>query len=253
MVVALKVHGREPLRRRLRQVQTSAMGSFGFVVICLGALVTALTFSKSSVIGLSLGGPIVLVGLLFVVLALTANRRARRQHRKRLAALAETLVRAPPLSPIADAEGRCLVRGRVRVLAFPSGADHNLAAKAIREVGTGKDDRLAMTNSSADVTDINEVRSCGRFAVIDDSGVAVIDPDDFEVVSRETVDPFLPVVVTAEQDDLVEIVGTGRRVPATTADGVAELLGQAGYREAGRKVLLFEGADEPVLIVGTRR
>jgi len=229
------------------------MAAFGILIACIGALVVAGSAAESIVIGLFLGCPIALFGLLCVVLALIANRRPRRRHRKRVTALVEALGQAPPLSPIGDAEGRCRVKGRVHVLAFAAGADPNVAAKAVREVTSAKDGDLATAERNVEVTNLDEMRTCGRFAIVDDSGVAIVDPDDFEVISRESTGPFAPVVITAEKDEQVEVIGTGRRVPAIQLGAAADLFGQAGYREAARKVLLFEGADDPVLIVGSRR
>jgi len=235
----------------VRQTKVLGMGIFSIAIAVLGAMVLVEADRTAETV---VAVVMLVLSIPIGVFPVLTNRIVRRQRRSRVAALVEARRQAPPVSPIGDGQGKCRIMGRVHVLVCAHGDDGDVAVRLTRSVehssvanpGPGPGDHT-------DVTDLIEVRACGRFAVIDDSGVAVVDPDEFEVLSRVAIGPFEEVATSARQDDMVEAIGVGRRVSIDDVEDAAELLGDVGYRAGEPTVLFFDGQDEPVIIVARRR
>lgn len=185
---------------------------------------------------------------LFIWLA-DRNRQSRAEERQR---------EAGPVQSIGAASGRCHVRGRVHVLQ-PVELEPELRAGALlsrrrrgdsAKVEVVRDGRPVMTTVSR--TYIEERTACGRFAVIDDTGVAIVDDDAFEVWSLgpplgSTGDGML----AACDGDEVEILGPAEPgLAPEVRDIPAKIVKEAGYRDAAPRALLFDGkARDRVLIL----
>ena len=154
--------------------------------------------------------------------------------------------REVPLVPIAEARGLCRVAGRVRVLSPVPGYPKH-AAFCARSVSTttelrgrhGRERTVTVTN----VTDVTHV---GRFAVVDDSGVAVVEDagavvwqGDTEILRRGT-----PGSIDVKEETRVEVVGTADPGPLPQ-----ELSGYGAYRGQGTAVFMRSQGSEKVFVV----
>lgn len=138
------------------------------------------------------------------------------------------------LRAIVDAEGdRVRVRGRVRTIRpVPTPRGDLVAAFRARRVEPGGEPRRRL--------EVVETAACGRFAVDDGSGVAIVDDDAFAL---EPLDVAAAAEIVALRDgDLVEVVGPATRTPAP-----ADAPGGPG---SDQTALVFDGRpDAPVLLV----
>lgn len=162
-----------------------------------------------------------------------------------------------PARPVAEATGgRCRVRGRVRVLRPAADEDASVGA-AFRRVKTSHSykvqvyDRRGHRDVTRVETVVTETAECGRFAVIDASGVAIVDDDAFRVWSRSGrgLPAFRDGAFLAREGEEVEIVGPAR---AGEAEEVRDLApAGSGYREGPpTAALIFDGTpDDPVWIL----
>src|SRR5687768_7827742 len=97
-----------------------------------------------------------------------------------------------------------------------------------------------------EAVNFEDTQECGRFAVLDATGVAIVDDDCFDLWPAEG-DPHPRGVVLQDGFD-VEVVGPARWGQA--AD-VRDLVARTGYREVG-KALIFDGRpDAPVRLFAT--
>ncbi len=240
-------HPREPLTRRVHQSKLLASNVGGIAAIAFGVVYWT---DASGVLEFGVATMSVVLGLLTLVLPVVVNRRVRHRYRRHLAALAETQQQAQPVSAIRAGAGKCCIAGRVVVLAHAHGDDCDVAVRLSRTITHGRERNSVFQGGNTAFADLMEVRACGRFAVTDDSGVAVVDPEQFEVLTRTPTEPFEEVAASVRQDELVEVIGLGRRARVEDVD---ELLGEAGYRDGEPTVLLFDGQDDPVIIVARRR
>ncbi|MCC7536414.1 MAG: hypothetical protein IT379_09380 [Deltaproteobacteria bacterium] len=196
------------------------------------------------------GGPIVGIGACLAILGATlgvssAGRLAWHvrviRHRRAARRALET---AGPVTPARDAsDGHAHVRGTVRVLrtvTAPSG-------EAVAAYRWDVPSTLACGCSATceHVLDYRRVEArCGRLAVVDATGVAVLDDDCFLMCSADpTTDRGETLVV--RHGDTLEVVGPARRGEAPDARSLAP---GAGYRAASHDALLFDGStDTPVI------
>lgn len=170
--------------------------------------------------------------LAFAVRVLVNRRRARRALRD-----------SGSVGPIADApDGLVRVRGTVRLLrtvTAPSG-------EAVAAYRWDVPDTLACgcRERCEHVLDYRRIESrAGRFAVVDSTGVAVVD-DDFFVVCRSEPGRDPGDGLLLQDGDQVEVVGPAHR---GDAPDVAPLM-MAGYRDRASRALVFDGrAESPVI------
>ncbi|MBX3274222.1 MAG: hypothetical protein KF729_28405 [Sandaracinaceae bacterium] len=178
------------------------------------------------------------------------SRAARRGARAALAA-----VRATPIAEARD--GRARVSGRVSVLspATDEAADVAAALRRQRSTHTWTEEvstRGGIRQVTRSETTITETAECGRFAVIDETGVAIVDDDAFRLWSRSG--RGLPAardgVLAARDGARVEIVGPARLGDAPEVTELSGALGP-GYRAGpATRALLFDGTpDDPVWIL----
>jgi hypothetical protein len=158
---------------------------------------------------------------------------------------------AGPVRAIADAQpGLCRLRGVARIL---RGAEHypelgaylawSVGAMESRTVDAEGREMRTMTGT------FSERAGCGRFAITDGSGVAIVDATtDFEIwrMAGGFLEQRFSGALEVRDGSEVEIVAVGRRAPA--ADDARELA-NAGYRERGQNLLLESTPDRPVLIL----
>jgi hypothetical protein len=97
---------------------------------------------------------------------------------------------------------------------------------------------------------VTEFSECGRFAVVDDSGVALVDDDCFEIWSLDTEHPrlFEDEILGAFDGAVVEVFG-----PATWINNhqLGLLAPTNSYRSSPR-ILAFNGRPEAVVTVLVR-
>lgn len=180
------------------------------------------------------------------------------------------LHKAGPVTPIKEASGSCHVRGVARLLtplehpllgkvgAYRLQHDNNVTshhdAVVMVDDSAGPvlfgtyDQHLGVQSVSTFASQIEETSACGRFAVVDETGIAIVDDDAFDVGRVGT--PFdssgVNRFVAVRDGEPVEIIGPARRGHASDA---VPLQHDAGYRDTG-EVLLFDGtAEDRVLIL----
>ncbi|MBW2527058.1 MAG: hypothetical protein JRI23_22950 [Deltaproteobacteria bacterium] len=185
----------------------------------------------------------------------TAHRGRRRRIERRKRA-------AGPIQPIGSATGQCHVRGRAHVLR-PADREPPVAAGALltrqrrgdsANVEVIKDGRPVMTTVSRHY--MEERSACGRFAVIDDTGVAIVDDAAFEIwslgISFAATDD---VTVAVRDGDTVEVIGPAERGPAPDVRDIpGHVPVDEGYRDRAPRALLFDGsAQNRVLILAPLR
>jgi hypothetical protein len=170
-------------------------------------------------IGLALllgGGALVGFGLLrprLVGRARVARRRARALGRL------GALPRATPIA--AGVDGTVRVRGRVKLLRAVRGPVDGAPLAAV---------------------ETHDEREGGRFAVVDETSVAVVDDDCFELWSTDLARAGGRLADGAA----VEVLGRARWAPATDVAGLAA---DVHYR-SGANALVFDGTpDEPIVIL----
>jgi hypothetical protein len=247
-------------------VERSAGGRTAvFPVLGAGAALTSAGFLAGN-IPLAIAAATVCGGVLLagVVRPTLARNRVSRE-------VGRAIERAGSVTEIARASGYARIRGRVRVLdpvADPYGRLVG-AFVARKVVGVGgrvtaaERDELETFDLTPIATDgdgmahvhkgaVTEQSSrCGRFLVSDETGVAVVDDDAFDVwVADDCPAPTgHGFSIAAVDGAIVEIVGPCRERPAADDERRTE----AGYRERPT-VLAFDGQPgDRVLILTTLR
>lgn len=162
-------------------------------------------------------------------------RLASKLRRGPLAGAATRVDRdAPGVTPIREApESLVRVRGRVRVLSAVARPDPK--PRDTRRCGAYAWNGLGRF---ADPSALGG--HCGRLAVVDTTGVAIIDDDCFVIEDHRV--PFSSAAI--RDGDLVEVVGVGRRMPAEDLTPIAVL----GYRQA-RTALVFDGTPRRPIVL----
>lgn len=147
---------------------------------------------------------------------------ARRDADARRIRALSTLGRAGDVVPIGAAAREIVrIRGRVHVIR---------ASSTVAEAG-------------ADFPSPAEL-DCGRFAIVDPTGVAVVDDDCFEIWSRTDGRPD-HLGGRVLHGMMVEVVGKARVEDAPDTGSI----GESGYRESP-KALVFDGRpDAPVVVL----
>lgn len=151
--------------------------------------------------------------------------------------------------------GVCRIRGRVRVLTAARDEDPSVGA-VHRRVRTKHSYRVEVTETTPRgrsrtymrnvvETAVTDTEECGRFAVIDDTGVAIVDDDAFRVWSLSRRLPSgRDGAFMAREGDVVEVIGPARReVVAEVFDLLPPAAGD--YRaSAPSPALVFNGTHE---------
>lgn len=134
-------------------------------------------------------------------------------------------------------EGTCRIRGRVSVLR-PTLGDYGAYRRIHRERALGLTD-IGLLRTITNDRIYEELRhSCGRLAILDDSGVAIVDDDALRIVGAKGE------TVALIEGSEVEVAGRAKR--SSSIDDRHGL--PAGYRE-GESVLVFDGdANQPVVV-----
>ena len=203
----------------------AALGFLGYVVI-------SMIQPGRHATGMLLGGLAILAaGAVSLFLGVTQPGRVLRtgQARRRTRAARE-LGRIDAPSPIAQVEdGLVRVRGKVKVL------------RAVHAPKSGEPVAAYETEDE---------REGGRFAIVDETGVAIVDDDCFELWSWDA-SANRPGRCGGQVCDgaLVEAIGPAVRRPVPDIAGLAA---DPSYREASR-ALVFDGTTEtPVLLLPPR-
>ena len=201
----------------------AALGFLGYVVVRMvepghGALTTLIV----GVAIMAAGGVSLLLGVTQPSRVLRAN-----QARRRVRAVAD-LRRIQTVTPIGKAEdGLVRIRGKVKVL------------RPVRAPKTGEPVAAYETEDE---------REGGRFAIVDETGVAVVDDDCFELWSWDGSAPGKSGGQIID-GSAIEAVGPAARRPAPD---IAGLSADPHYREAAQ-ALVFDGRlDTPVLLFPPR-
>ena len=191
---------------------------------CLNLIIPGRGASTMLLTGLAImaaGGASILVGVT------RPGRVIRARHSRSRARAAERLAQVRDTTGIGKTEGGLVrVRGKVKVL---------------RPVHAPK------TGEPVAAFETEDEREGGRFAVVDDTGVAIVDDDCFELWTRDPASGA-PKACGGRVPDgaMVEVVGTGARRPAPDITG---LVSDPHYREAAQ-ALVFDGKpDAPVLVL----
>lgn len=169
-------------------------------------------------------------------------RSPNHRYRRR----AKEAVQRAALEPIARAaDGICRIRGRVRVLRSAPGEDARVGA-AFRRVRSTHSYVEVRENRSVTirVTSMTDTAECGRFAVIDESGVAIVDDDAFMVWTlARRVPSERDAALLVEDGDVVEVVGPARRGHDEDAAGLHAPSG--AYRDGPpAHALIFDGRPD---------
>jgi hypothetical protein len=202
----------------------------------------------SGTLGLVVGGAAALAGAGMIAFPWQRLRLRNRAVRRRVARARRAAASPTPVAKMSDE--RVQVRGRVHVLRGARLSGEPCAAYcASRPVRT----RCTCTPLCTSTYDALEVRwECGRFAVVDDSGVAVVDGATLTTGGRPAIDihprddrPALedePLVL--RHGDEVCVFGRAREMEASDASA----LSPSTYRDR-RRPLVFQPDGEPVLIL----
>jgi hypothetical protein len=156
--------------------------------------------------------------------------RPRLVHRadvgRRRGRVVEKIGRTKQSAPIARCEGGAVrVRGRVKVLRAVVAPESGAPAAAF---------------------ETEDEREGGRYAIVDESGVAVVDDDCFELWTRDPGGGPGASGGVLSDGAVVEILGTARRAPAPDVVGLSI---DPHYR-AVASALVFEGTpDDPVVLL----
>ncbi len=153
-----------------------------------------------------------------------------------------------PLVPIGEARGRCRVAGRVHVLSPVPGYPKHAAFCARSVSTTAEVRRVRGREKTATVTNVTDLTKVGRFAIVDGTGVAIVDDPnalvwqgDVEILRRNT-----PGSIDVKEDTRVEVVGTAEPGPLPQ-----ELSGYGAYRGQGTAAFLRSQGAEKVFVVVT--
>ena len=203
----------------------AALGFIGY------AVVSSVEPGRHATTVLLVGLGILTLGAVSLFLGVTQPGRVLRtgQSRRRARAVRE-LAKITGPSPIAKVEdGRVRVRGKVRVL---------------RPVHAPKSGEPVAAYETEDE------REGGRFAIVDETGVAIVDDDCFELWSWDgRADRVGRCGGQVRDGDLVEAIGPAVRRPVPD---IAGLVADPSYREASQ-ALVFDGTTEaPVLLLPPR-
>lgn len=208
----------------------------------LSALAALTLGSAAGVPGMLAAGP---VGLLLGVAAAASVfgyaevRRWLERDGARGFRLRRELRRAGPPSAVGlTRPGRARIRGRVRVLEPVDLGSTPCAAWWSRRVEVER--RFdGLSRSGRPVHIFEERQDCGRLAIVDETGAAIVAGPRATLWCEDAFALFGPRggLLRVADGDLVEVVGHARL--ARTPD--ARRLGRAGYREAG-SCLLFDRA-----------
>lgn len=191
---------------------------------CLNMIIPGRGASTMLLTGLAImaaGGASILVGVT------RPGRIIRARQSRSRARAAERLAQVRETTSIGKSEGGPVrVRGKVKVL---------------RAVAAPK------TGEPVAAFETDDEREGGRFAVIDDTGVAIVDDDCFELWGRDPASGAPKACGGRVADGAtVEVVGTATRRPAADISG---LVSDPHYREAAQ-ALVFDGKpDAPVLVL----
>ncbi|HJL16482.1 MAG TPA: hypothetical protein RMH99_12545 [Sandaracinaceae bacterium LLY-WYZ-13_1] len=144
----------------------------------------------------------------------------------------------PPRPIGRSRSGRCRVRGRVKVLEPVDLDGASCAAWWSRRVEVER--RFdGLSRSGRPVHIFEERQACGRLAVVDETGLAIVDGARAGLWCESTFAVFGPRggVLRVRDGDLVEVVGHARRAFVPDVGRLAP----SGYRSAGSR-LLFDRA-----------
>lgn len=178
-----------------------------------------------------------------------AHAARARENEARLAA-------AGPVVPIAQASATAHIRGTVKVLTALRHErvrpEENLAAVLFRERGERVVQHGTKSRPFAEsIGSVCDSLASGRFAVVDDSGIAIVDEDCFDVWPPGGLNRTRNYRIDVRDGDVVEIVGSAQWEAAPEAIDLAH----AGrYRDRADQALVFDGTrEEPVIIVAKER
>lgn len=202
----------------------AGLGFLGYVIIRM------VEPGRNALTVLVVGLAVMAAGAVSLFWGVTQPRRVLRagQARRRVRAGAE-LRRTTAATPIGKAEdGRVRIRGKVKVL---------------RPVHAPK------TGEPVAAYETDDEREGGRFAIVDETGVAVVDDDCFELWSPAPSGGPGACGGQIADGSMIEAVGSAARRPAPD---IAGLSADPHYREAAQ-ALVFEGKpDAPVLLLPVR-
>ena len=269
-VELLDAEGTPLLAPRLWQdlLQASSAGEwrwhlFGAAVLMFGASLGCDSIGAAAMSGLLLLGAVALAGLCgasFYRLHQAEKTRSRPEdaQQRREARIKAVLEHAGSVQPIATAQGLCRIRGTVHVIR-PTSLQASLSAGAVlrcrrRYINTryervSRDDEIHPARTIVDYYDVSyleQEEECGRFAVIDDTGLAIVDDDAFDIVGRGGKAPSGEALLAALAGTVVEVAGPTKRVDAPD---VAHLARAEGYRGANRQPLMFDGNAENRVVI----
>lgn len=230
--------GNAPARRQVPRRAVQGWWTWWLVLVPTVGIVIVLQARASAVLspwtlGASIAGA-VLTSFALTFLARWRSTEAWLRERSERSQAERRRERGGVLRAIVDADGGDLVRvrGRVRTIRpVPTPKGELVAAFRARRVETvGDRGRLEVVETTA----------CGRLAVDDGSGVAIVDDDAFTL---EPLDVATAAEVVALRDgDLVEIVGPATRVPAP-----ADIPGGGPGPE--QTALVFDGRPEALVLL----
>jgi membrane protein implicated in regulation of membrane protease activity len=193
---------------------------------------------------------VVLWGTIYGVYRALNERRVKR-YRQRLQAVRDRVGAAGPVTPIAQAEGRVHIRGKVSVIKPVKGPMGDpVAAYLVRRkkdtvetIVSGRRRREAITAQT-----VEESSACGVFVIKDESGTALVDDDAFVLgaIEPQKSDWDDPITLIVREGSEVEILGTAKRIAASAHPEIAK---SGSYRDAP-SLLVFDGTpDDRVLLL----
>jgi len=223
--VMIDENGNPPLKPKLPRpsflpsgwtISGSGFLFLGYLLVRSGGVLSA---SDWGMVGFAFSGSAFSFAMRVVLPRVRAGARAALRR-----AAARERIAAVPSAPIAAAAGgRARIRGRVKILRPCEGPTFSAAFQ--KEVGE---------------------QDCGRFAVVDGSGVAIVDDDVFEIWTKRTTE-FAPDDAGGVVLDGAEVEVIGRAAVAEAAD--VATLGEGRYRESPQ-ALVFDGhPDDPVVLI----
>jgi hypothetical protein len=186
------------------------------------------------------------IAAVFVVSSVTLRRHlAPRRHDRELAArMRRAFERAGPESTIAEADDRPRIRGRVTILQPVAGPDGDAAAFRARDVHDVEETVRRSGGRPNAVTKryVTERYRCGRFAVDDGTGWAIVDDEAFELWRDGGMAFGADDALVVSEGDEVEVTGPAHRKQ------IAEYGETAGYR-GKEQALVFDGSmADPIFV-----
>jgi hypothetical protein len=214
----------------------------------LGVLVVVLHLQpygrfKTSVFVFGVGTAL-LMGVALPAYFARFHRQARR-YDQHIGSWVDTwLDKAGPVTPIVDVDGVAHVRGKVIALSTIDGPHGPVVALRTREVYD--DIQLVMGRRGLEPSTkrhMIEHAECGRFAVDDGTGVAIVDDDAFILWSEVGMRLHDESAITVSEGEEVEVAGVARREDVPNLPPAA-----ANFRERRQTLVLDGTAKQPVII-----